>query len=331
MPNVIIPTDGTLDQSHPCVSRLQAAGFSVQLLTDPKIALGQADEQTTIDALDGADAVMAWAEHYTARTLAGLPKLRVIARVGVGFDKVDLTAATARNVAVTITPTANHEAVAEHAMALMLAWAKSLLPSNRAMRAGKWPKPPLAAVRQTTLGIVGLGRIGRSLALRAQAMRMKVIATELHPDAAFVQQHGIELQSLDDLLAKSDFVSLNCPLNDQTRGLIAAPQLARMKKGAVLVNTARGKLIVQRDLVAALQSGHLGGAALDVFEEQPTDADNPLFTLDNVVASPHVAGDDALASIDMGKEAAGCIIDLHAGRWPQGAVVNNELEGKWKW
>jgi phosphoglycerate dehydrogenase-like enzyme len=186
-------------------------------------------------------------------------------------------------------------------------------------------------LRQSTLGIVGLGRIGRSLATRAKGMGMKLIAAELYPDLAFVEEHGIRLVDLDTLLAEADYVSLNCPLSDETRGLIDADKLSRMKPSGVLVNTARGGLVVEADLVEAIRAGAIGGAGLDVFEQEPTNPKNPLYDFENVVVSPHIAGTDSLALDSMAAEAARCIVDLSKGVWPDGAVINNELKGKWRW
>jgi phosphoglycerate dehydrogenase-like enzyme len=146
-----------------------------------------------------------------------------------------------------------------------------------------------------------------------------------------VRANRIELVDLDALLARSDFLSLHCPLNDQTRGLVNAPFLAKMKPGSTLVNTARGGLVVEKDLIAALKSGHLRAAALDVFEVEPTPQDNPLFALDNVVVTPHLAGTDAQSLENMGIECAESIVSLYQNRWPEGAVVNTELRETWKW
>jgi phosphoglycerate dehydrogenase-like enzyme len=210
-----------------------------------------------------------------------------------------------------------------------MAVAKSIVSRDKAMRAGEWPTQPLMPIRGATLGIVGLGRIGRDLALRALAMKMNVLAAEPQPDMDFVHEHGIQLVDLDALLRSADYVSLNCALSEETRGLIDRHKLALMKPEAMLINTARGGLIVEADLVEALKSGQIGGAGLDVFELEPTDPDNPLYIMDNVVVSPHMAGNDILSVEDMGNEAAQCVIDLFNGRWPDGAVVNNELKGRW--
>jgi phosphoglycerate dehydrogenase-like enzyme len=275
--------------------------------------------------------VLAWGEKYTRGVLAALPELRVIARIGVGLDSVDIPAATERGIAVTVTPTANHEAVAEHAMALLFAAAKSIPRDDKATRAGEWPIQMHQPVRGKTLGIVGLGRIGRDTAVRALAMRMRVIATEKYPDQAFVEQHGIELMELDALLTRSDYVSLHCPLTEETRGLINRQRLAQMRPDSVLINTARGGLVVEEHLLEALTAGQLRGAALDVFEREPVAAANPLLQLDNVVVSAHTAGIDTLAMENMGIEAAQCIIDLSRGQWPDEAAVNGDLKKAWKW
>ena len=331
MSTVLISSDGTLDESAPCLDMLWDAGFEVRLVKDRRFAHGLGSEEETIQMLCKVAAVIAWGEAYTERVLAALPKLCVIARAGVGFDQVDIAAATARGVVVTITPNANHEAVAEHTLTLLLALAKWIVPNDRAMRAGGWPSNPIAPVRGKTLGIIGLGRIGRSTAVRALALRMNVIAAEIYPDKEFADQHDIEFVDLDTLLARADYVSLHCPLTDETCGMIDGEKFAKMKPGSVLINTARGRLVVEGDLVDALKSGHLGGAGLDAFEQQPTDANNPLFQFDNVVVCPHIAGNDTLAMENMGIEAAQCIIDLSRGKWPGGAVVNDELKEKWKW
>lgn len=331
MPNpvVMVNSDGTLVDA-PCVHLLKSAGYEVRYPDDADYSTGQKDPELGIEKLQGCSAVLAWGEPYPASVVRALPDLRVIARIGVGFDKVDVKAATECGVAVTITPTANHEAVAEHTIALMFAFAKSLVPSDRKIRAGGWPAGSLTPIREKTLGIVGLGRIGRSTAVRALAMRMKVIATELYPDRDFVEQNGIELVDLDTLLERSDYVSAHCPLADETLGLFDQAKFARMKKGSVFINTARGGLVVEKDLIAALESGHLSGAGLDVFENEPTLPDNPLFAMENVVLSPHKAGDDVLAMENMGLEAAQNVIDLSQGKWPAG-VINQELKEGWKW
>ena len=160
---------------------------------------------------------------------------------------------------------------------------------------------------------------------------MQVIATESLPDQDFVKKHNIDLVTLNSLLKKSDYISLHCPLTDQTRGIINSQTLALMKTEASIVNTARGGLIIEADLVNALKSGIIANAGLDVFEQEPTALDNPLYELDNVILSPHIAGSDHLSRQEMGFEAANNIIDLANGRWPDGSVINIELKDEWNW
>ena len=331
MSTVVVSGDNPNDANGPAIRLLEGRGFDVRVVDDVMFGQGLRSDEEEIEYLKGANAVVAWGERYAAAVIEGLPDLRVIARLGVGFDRVDLKSASERGVVVTITPNSNHEAVAEHALALIMGLAKTIVAGDKAMRAGGWPGGPRKPLRGSTLGIVGLGRIGRSLAVRAVAMRMRVIATELYPDREFVDEHGIELVDIDTLLGSSDYVSLHCPLNDETRGFINKTTLESMNPKGALINTARGGLVVERDLLGALKSGQIAGAGLDVFEEEPTDPKNPLYELDNVIVSPHVAGNDELSLVEMGLEAAQCIVDLHDGVWPGGLVVNRDLEGRWSW
>ena len=310
---------------------LRDAGFEIKLISNKRFSQGNASDEEEIDILQGAAAVLAAGERYTKNVIESLPDLRVIARLGVGFDKVDLEAANANNVLLTITPNANHEAVAEHTIALIMSVAKSIVMGDKAVRDGKWPTESLRPIRGSSLGIIGLGRIGQDVAYRALAMKMNVIAAEPHPNMEFILQNNIQLADLDTLLQESDFVSLNCALSNKTRGLIDRKKLALMKPGAILINTARGGLVVEKDLVEALASGHIAGAGLDVFEIEPPGKDNLLYTMNNVVMSPHMAGNDTLSVENMRNEAAQFVIDLFNGNWPDDAIVNKELKNIWTW
>ena len=315
----------------PGCSLLEQAGFTVAYPEDPTFTRGLYSAADTIRVLRPASAVIAGGEYFTPEILAGLPQLRVIARAGVGYDRVDVPAATNRKIAVTITPTANHEGVAEQAFALIFAFAKGLVVNDARTRSGQWALGTTQPVRGKTLGLLGLGRIGRSTAVRGRAMGMTVIATETYPDLEFARMQGVELVDLDTLLARSDYLSIHCPHNAQTDRMFNRAVFARMKRGSVLINTLRGRLVVEADLLETLQSGHLGGAGLDVFENEPAAADNPLFALKNVVVSPHLEGADRLSQDNMAIEAAECIIKLYRGEWPAGAVVNDALHADWKW
>lgn len=331
MPTVLITPEAMRNVPGPYLKILRDAGFEIRYPKDAFFARGLCSEAETYAELADCDATIASGEFYSESLLRRLPRLRVIARCGVGYDRVNVTAATACGIPVTITPQSNHEAVAELTLALLFAVAKSLVANDRKVRAGDWPRQLLLPIRGKTLGILGLGRIGSSLAYRAQPLGLKILAHEKAPNKEFVRVHNVELVDFDQLLARSDFLSIHCPLNEETQGLFNRAAFARMKPGSFLLNTARGGMVVEADLVEALQSGHLRGAGLDVFELEPPDPSNPLLQMDNVVCSPHLAGNDEVSLESMGVEAATYITKLYQGEWPDGAVVNKELRNGWKW
>lgn len=324
MPKVLIASEAMRGKPGKHTEHLHAAGCEV-VYPDPGQILK--DEAGVLKTAAGCIGVIAANEPYSDEVLNGLPHLRVVARAGVGYDSVDVAAATKRGIAVTITPQANHQAVAEHAMALMLAVARSIVSNAIGTRDGRWPRRAIyTPLRGKTLGIVGLGRIGHSIATRAAAFGMRLIACEPKPDSAFANQNGIELVDLDTLLSQADFVTLHAPLTDQTRHLINAKTLARMKRGSFLINTARGGLVNEDDLLEALQSGHIAGAGLDVFAVEPVAPNHPLLALDNVVGTAHVASFDTQAIEDMISGAARCVAEIVQGRWPEECVVNPEVK-----
>lgn len=326
MARVQITTEALYETPGAHLDALCAAGLTVGY----PARLPLVTEEDTLAAVEGAVAVLAGSEPYSARVLDGLRELRIISRNGVGYDAVDISAATERGIAVTITPQGNHEAVAEHTLALLLALARSVVRNDRDVRSGAWRRgEPLIPLRGKTLGIVGLGRIGRSVALRAAAFKLRLLCYEPFADEAFVREHGIALVELDELLAQSDFVTLHSPLTPDTRGLINRQSLARMRAGSLLINTARGGLVVEEDLCAALRSGHLAGAALDVYAEEPPAADHPLLALPNVLLSAHVAALDTQAISDMANAAAQNIVDVLSGRWPQEGLLNPAVRDRW--
>ncbi len=249
------------------------------------------------------------------------PKLRVIGRAGVGVDNVDLDAATKRGIVVMNTPGGNAVAVAEHTFALMLVMARHLTRADSTMKAGKWEKKTLQGteLRGKTLGIVGLGRVGVEVSRRAQAFGMKVIAHDPYVAPTLAQQLGVTLAPLDELYAQSDYITLHLGLTPQTQGMINAETLRKMKKGVRLVNCARGELLNEPDVIAALQSGQLGGAALDVYAHEPV-KDSPLATLPNVILTPHIAGSTHEAS-----EAVGVQIALQVREYLLKGVIQNAV------
>jgi phosphoglycerate dehydrogenase-like enzyme len=328
MPNVLIGPGSLRNRPGPFREILTDAGFRCidpdgeQPLTEPELRA----------LLPETDAFIAGAERVTADLIAQAPRLRAIARTGVGYDAVDIAAATARKIPVTITPGTNQESVAEQAFALLLALTRNVVNNDRTIRAAGWDRTLVQPLRDKTLGLVGLGRIGRAVATRALAFGMRVVAYD--PVAAtddFEARHGIERLGLDALLAAADVVSLHSPLTDATRGLINRATLAKMRPGSYLINTARGALVVESDLAESLASGHLAGAGLDVLNAEPPEPGNPLLGLPNVVLSPHMGGIDAKSMADMATMAARCIVSLCEGTWPSGCVVNDELAAGWRW
>jgi phosphoglycerate dehydrogenase-like enzyme len=329
MPKVLIVPREVAKFADTFREPLDAAGLEVCVL--PPADANLPSEPELLEALSGVDAVVAGSEPYNARTFALHPQLRVVARVGVGYDAVDCPAATAAGVAVTIAPGTNQGSVAEHAFALMLALTRHIPARHAALAGGGWNRLMSAPLRGRTLGLAGLGRIGKAVATRALAFEMKVLASDPVPDRAFCSQHGIELVSWERLLAESDFLSLHLPLSAETKHVINANAIAQMKSGAVLVNTSRGGLVCEADLLPALQNGHLGGAVLDVFEDEPTPATNPLRALPNVVLTPHAAGVDTQSLYDMARSAAEAVASLRKGEWPAEKVVNPDVRPRFKW
>jgi D-3-phosphoglycerate dehydrogenase / 2-oxoglutarate reductase len=320
----------------PYLLRAQPGRFR-QILTDAgfEVVDPQGDFSLTREQLHpflgSIDAMIAGGERMSADLFPLAPNLRVIARTGVGYDLIDVEAASKHKVAVTITPGTNQDSVAEQTWALLLALPRRIVHNDRVIQGGGWDRSLVRPVRGMTLGLVGMGRIGRAVALRAPAFQVRVVAFDTIVDADFDQRHGIKRMSVDNLLACSDVVSLHVPLNDATRGMVNREFLAKMKPGSYLINTARGGLVVESDLRDAVLSGHLAGAGLDVMSKEPPDPDNPLLGVPNIILCPHIAGTDLQSMSDMADLAASTIVELSRNRWPAECVVNSELQDGWTW
>ena len=273
-------------------------------------ALADADALVVRSAVQADDALM---EHA--------PKLRVIGRAGVGVDNIDADAATRRGIVVMNTPGANAVAVAELTIGLMLALARKLPVANATMHAGKWEKKNLqgSELRGKTFGILGLGRIGLEVAKRAKGFGLEILGSDPFVSAAVARENGIKLVTLEELIVGSDYITLHVGLTPQTAGVINAKNLAAMKKGVRIINCARGELIDDAALVAALKSGHVAGAALDVFAVEPP-KDSPYFGLDNVILTPHIAGSTGEA-----QEAVGIQIARQVRDYLKLGVVQNAV------
>jgi len=279
-----------------------------------------ADKPALAEAIGGYDGLAVRSlSKVTSKVIERAGNLKVIGRAGIGIDNIDLAAASARGIIVMNTPLGNAITTAEHAVSLMMALARQIPAADASTKAGKWEKNRFMGVElfNKTLGIVGCGNIGSIMADRARALRMKVIAYDpfLSPERAI--EIGVEKVEFDALLARADFVSLHTPLTDRTRGIIDEKALARMKPGVRVINCARGGLVVEAALADALRSGHVAGAALDVFETEPA-VDNPLFAFDNVICTPHLGASTAEAQENVAVQVAEQMADYLT----TGAVIN---------
>jgi D-3-phosphoglycerate dehydrogenase len=288
---------------------------AIDILTQPGWNVdnrqGRSPAELTSELSDADALVVRSATKVTREMIDAAPKLRVIARAGTGVDNVDVPAATARGIVVMNAPGANSLSVAELAMGLMLSMARNIPAADASMKASKWEKSKFAGaeVRSKVLGLVGLGRIGQEVAARAHAFEMTVIAHDPFISAEMAAALGVELVSLDDLCARSDYISLHVPALPSTRHLFNAERLGKCKKGVRIINTARGELIDDAALADAIEAGHVAGAAVDVFDPEPP-KNWRLAVLPQVVATPHIAASTKEAQEQVGSETAAALRDF---------------------
>lgn len=288
------------------------------------------DEAALIENVKGADGIILTFAPITRAVIESLSRCRVIVRYGVGVDTVDLDAATERGIVVANVRDFCTEEVSNHALMLLLACARKLSLFAPSMRDGRWhnrPLAPMGSIYGQTLGIVGMGNIGRALARKASALGLRVIAHDPYVHAAAATENEASLVTLDELLRKADYVSLNLPLTPETHHLIGARELGLMKPAAYLINTARGSVVDEAALADTLAKGGITGAGLDVFEEEPLPPKSPLLRLDNVILTPHTAGYSDESSrrlrVEVGRAAAAVL----AGRLPR-YVANPDVRGR---
>ncbi|KUI32150.1 3-phosphoglycerate dehydrogenase [Mycobacterium sp. IS-1742] len=280
------------------------------------------DREKLLAAVPEAEALLVRsATTVDAEVLAAAPKLKIVARAGVGLDNVDVDAATARGVLVVNAPTSNIHSAAEHALALMLSAARQVPAADATLRARTWKRSSFngTEIYGKTVGVVGLGRIGQLVAARLAAFGTHVVAYDPYVSHARAAQLGIELLALDDLLARADFISVHLPKTPETAGLIDKDALAKTKKGVIIVNAARGGLIDEQALADAITSGHVRGAGLDVFATEPC-TDSPLFDLPQVVVTPHLGASTAEAQDRAGTDVAASVRLALAGEFVPDAV-----------
>jgi D-3-phosphoglycerate dehydrogenase len=296
------------------VQMLEEAGCIV--VPNPHLAAGKnLKEEHLIPLVEGVDAMLVGEDDVTRKVIEHADRLKVISKNGVGVNQIDVAAATEKGVLVTNTPGANSNAVADLTFGLLLAVARRIPFSHNATREGKWDKFIGVELWRKTIGIVGVGHIGKGVARRARGFEMRIVGYDVVEDEAFARETGLTYVPLERLLREADFVTLHVPLVPATEGLVTREHLRMMKETAYLVNIARGGVVRSDDLYDALQHRELAGAALDVFEREPPHG-NPLLALDNVVTTSHIGAFTWDSMRQMGTTAAQNILDVLQGRRP---------------
>ena len=294
------------------LEKLNQYGYELVFNTQPRPLKGQ----ELIDLLADCDGVIAGLDYYTAEVIEACDRLKVIARYGVGYDRVDLAAARAAGIVVTNTPEANSNSVADLAVALMLAVGRHIPQAHADTHAGGWGKFNGISLTGKTVGLLGFGRIGQRVAKRVQGFDCPVIAYDPFLSQEAMAALGVvKCETIDDVLRQADFVSLHLPANEQTRGSINAQKLALMKPTAILVNTARGEVVDEPALVQAVRSGTIAGAGLDVFASEPIDVSLYQDT-DRIVLTPHIAAHSEEALYNMGIGAVENLVAVLSGQPP---------------
>lgn len=273
-----------------------------------------------VDEAQGCDGILLRVAEVRESDMAQLPDLKVIAKHGIGLDSIDVDAATARGIAVVNAPLSNINAVAEHTATMVLALSKQLVHLDQVTRHGGFSTRSHyknLELKSATVGLVGLGKIARMVAQKLSNFGVQLIGYDLYVKQEQVLAYGIQMADLSTVLSQSDFICLHTPLTPETRHMISTEQLALMKPTAYLINTSRGPIVDESALVKALRDGTIAGAALDVFEQEPPAADNPLFQMDQVIVSPHNAALTKEALLAMAMDSAQGIVDYLEGRLPQ--------------
>jgi D-3-phosphoglycerate dehydrogenase len=299
-----------------------------QILESNQIELSGKQSKTESDLIalvSEADAVITQFAKINANVIGAMKKAKVIVRYGIGVDNVDLAAARSRNIPVCNIPSYCIDEVADHTLAFILATTRQVVPNTQHLHAGKWGLPvPLSAMqtlKELTVGVVGFGRIGREVTNRLLAFKSRVLVFDPVVPAADLAKAGAEASSLDNLLAQSDIVTPHCPSNEKTRRLFNREAFAKMKRGATFINVGRGDLVDSAALVEALQSGHLGMAALDVFDPEPIPTDSPVLKMPNVILAAHIASASISAVKRLRETAANLAVQAIKGR-PLPNIVN---------
>lgn len=322
MSTKVLITDYVWPSTDPERGVLEAAGIELVVAPDTS-------ENTLAELAKDVDAIMFCFAQVTAKVLESATKCKIAARYGIGVDNVDIPRATELGIVVTNVPDYCMDEVTDHALGMILALNRRLVPHTREVVQGGWNdvalNQPMHRTRGATMGIVGYGRIGRSLAAKAVGFGMNILAYDpmIEPGS---DVEGASATTLDELLEKSDFVSLHVPLLPSTENMISAPELAKMKPGSIIVNCARGGLIDEHALASALESGHIAGAGLDVVEPTPPDPSSPLLAQENVIITPHTAFFSQASTVELEERTAGEVVRVLAGEKPEN-WINPEVSG----
>jgi D-3-phosphoglycerate dehydrogenase len=323
---IVLVTDYTWPSTEPEASVLAEVGA--------KLLVAQTgSEEELLSLVPQADGILTCFKKVSAAVIRAGEKLQVVGRYGIGVDNIAVDEATRLGIPVTNVPAYCLDEVAEHALALMLAGARKMCQYNAAVHEGNWSLQtgtPIYRLRGRTLGIIGFGKIGQTLAEKARAFGLSILAYDAYLSPDLIRQRDAEPVSLDDLLARADFVSLHTPLTPETRGLLNAQRLRAMKPTAFVVNTARGGLIDTNALMQALREGWIAGAGLDVFDPEPLPADHPLLALPNLIATPHAAFYSEESVLELEVQAARNVAAVLSGKRPA-SVVNPQVLALPRW
>lgn len=323
----VLCRSGLLEGEEADLSAIGAQTIVATLSTEGDI-IGYAND---IDA-----AIVGATEPYTRRVIEALKKCKVISRLGIGCNNIDLAAATEYGIPVAYVPDASIIEVSDHAIALLLCFSRKLIPISQAIREGAWQpgqkdilplRRPISRLSEQTLGLVGLGRIGGAVCKKARVFGMRVIIYDPYLSVATIQQLGAEQADFDKILIDSDYVSLHAPLTEETKHLFGLEQFKKMKPTAYLINTARGGLIDEKALIAALSKGYIAGAGLDVTDPEPPKPDNPLLQMENVIATGHTAFYSQSSARELRQRTVGAVIAALTGQWPQ-ILANPEVRDR---
>ncbi len=315
MSNVLITTPTFAKYSTEAPAILAQAGLETTRAVQPVKS-----DRDLLGYLDGVTAIITGLEPITAAVIDAASELKVIAKHGIGVDNIDLEAARRRGIRVVNAPGTNKDAVADLVFGMMFALTRRILSADASVRKGQWPRMFGQSVWGKKIGIVGMGAIGKAVAVRAKGFNMPVYGYDTFWDEQFAAQYGVQRVSLEVLLGEADFVTLHVPLMEETRNLIGEAELLRMKPAAFLINAARGGIVDEGALYRALQAKTIAGAGLDAFSVEPPE-DSPLLSLDNVVVTPHMGGytEEALGLTSV--VAAQSVVDVLAGRKPLSVIV----------